>query len=268
MTDSAQRPFFSVITVCKNDLEGLKATYNSLIAQSCNNYEWLVVDASSTDGIPNWLNSLFKKQGTIQGSYISEPDEGLYDGMNKGLARATGLYIVFMNAGDLFYSSETLATVRQAAEKADLAIIYGHAYERDMGIKYAADQFFPAALLPTHHQAIYYARQDIDGLRYDLSFPIAADYKWTMQLAQKALGSGRRIYRINAPLCVFEGGGVSHDYAVQGRAEIFAIREEMHLYDLFMNRLYDLRHRLGWFLRLRLPVVYSALRSALRRFRI
>ncbi len=86
---------FSVITVTRNNLVGLRRTHESLRIQSCGDYEWIVVDGASDDGTADYL----KKTGA---NWVSEPDRGIYDAMNKGIARAQGRWLIFMNAGDEF----------------------------------------------------------------------------------------------------------------------------------------------------------------------
>ena len=96
---------FSIITVTRNNLPGLKRTHDSLKIQICHDFEWVVVDGASTDGTPDYLRTT----GAI---WVSEPDSGLYDAMNKGLGNAVGDYIVFMNAGDLFAAPDVLDKIK------------------------------------------------------------------------------------------------------------------------------------------------------------
>ncbi len=240
--------------------------------QDCDDYEWIVVDADSRDGTSNWLGGVFSrsKSAPLTGRFISEPDRGLYDGMNKGLELAGGRYVVFMNAGDRFYDKGTLTEVRDMLYNCTEmpALLYGDAYETGIGIASAQEPFCPAPLLPCIHQSIYYERSSIGGLTYDLAYGVAADYKWSMQFAMNALRCDRVICRVNLPLCIFEGGGLSYRHAHQGRKEVFLIRQDLGIYEPPMNRLYDFRHRIGWFLRSAFPAGYAVLRDLLRRRRI
>jgi glycosyltransferase involved in cell wall biosynthesis len=102
-------PRFSIITIGRNDLDGLRNTSQSIVTQDFHDFEWLIVDGASTDGSLEWLTS----QSMDQLSFVSEPDNGIYDAMNKGIARATGEILVFINSGDMFASNETLALVDQ-----------------------------------------------------------------------------------------------------------------------------------------------------------
>jgi glycosyltransferase involved in cell wall biosynthesis len=92
------RPLFSIITVNLNDAAGLRATAESVVGQSYAEYEWLVIDGGSSD---NSLAVIREFEGRID-AWSSGPDRGVYDAMNRGLRRARGDYLIFMNAGDRF----------------------------------------------------------------------------------------------------------------------------------------------------------------------
>ena len=102
-------PRFSIITIGRNDLAGLKVAAQSIASQTCQDLEWIVSDGASTDGSVEWLESA----NLAYLDFISEPDNGIQDAYNKGIARATGEILVFINSGDMFASEETLALVDQ-----------------------------------------------------------------------------------------------------------------------------------------------------------
>ena len=189
-------PFFSIITITKQNSDGFRKTKQSIESQSFKDFEWIVID------------------GDV------EPDNGIYDAMNKGLSRAQGDYVVFMNAGDIFFDFNVLRDIFDDCNGADL--IYGDAIEGEF-YKKARPHNMIACGLFTHHQAMYYKRTTIADLRYDEAYPIAADYKFT---AQVILNDALAHY-IPKPLCVFEMGGVSQRNAAQGRAEQAQIRREL-----------------------------------------
>lgn len=117
------KPLLSVITICKNE-PFIEPTCQSVVSQTCQDFEWLVIDGASTD---NTLDILNKYQYRIN-TLVSEPDSGIYNAMNKGIAKAKGKYLLFLNGGDMLYAPETLAQVLPylRAEKAD--ILYGDSY--------------------------------------------------------------------------------------------------------------------------------------------
>ena len=97
-------PKFSIITVTYNAGKVLEDTIQSVITQTYKNVEYILVDGGSTD---NTLNIINQYRSMIQ-QVVSEPDQGLYDAMNKGIRMATGDYICFLNAGDAFHEDDTL----------------------------------------------------------------------------------------------------------------------------------------------------------------
>ena len=123
---------FTVVTITYNAERVLQRTLDSVLSQTYEGVEHVIVDGASKDGTLA-LAERYKQQSDASASghevvILSEPDNGIYDAMNKGLRRATGDYIVFMNAGDAFHAADTLQTVANAipSDSSVLpAVIYG-----------------------------------------------------------------------------------------------------------------------------------------------
>ncbi|MCF8237226.1 MAG: glycosyltransferase [Saprospiraceae bacterium] len=116
----SSEPLFSIITVCYNAVEPLRRTLQSVQDQDFSNYEHLVIDGASHDGTLELLQS----QTAPQLRWISEPDQGLYDAMNKGQAMARGQFVWFVNAGDLIEGREVLSRLAQFVTP-ETDILYG-----------------------------------------------------------------------------------------------------------------------------------------------
>ena len=86
----------SIITINYNNLEGLKRTYESVVSQTCQDFEWIIIDGGSTDGSKEFIEEHRDKFAY----WCSEPDKGIYNAMNKGISKAKGEYLNFMNSGD------------------------------------------------------------------------------------------------------------------------------------------------------------------------
>ena len=114
------RPLFSIITITFNAAGTLPATLRSVERQTFTDYEYLIVDGASTDG-----TVAIAQHSAAVSSVTSEPDKGLYDAMNKGLRKARGCYLVFLNAGDAFHEPDTLQKIADSIEKTDPDIVYG-----------------------------------------------------------------------------------------------------------------------------------------------
>lgn len=188
----------NIITVCFNDLSGLKSTYKSIATYLDNKVKWIVIDGNSTDGTKNWLS---KNAETIH-YYSSEKDEGLYFAMNKGIEAAEDGWLWFLNAGDLALNS-AFEIANTKLSQFDLC--YGDAMDINKGKRYlkkAKEISQNSQTLFTHHQSIFYNKRFIDSyrLRYDTRYKIAADYDFTCRFFL----NGARSLRIDAPVCVFD----------------------------------------------------------------
>ena len=200
----------SIITITYNAAQWLPRTMQSVARQSCHDYEYLLVDGNSSDTtveIIRPMEPLF--EGRL--SWRSEPDNGLYDAMNKGLQRAQGDFVWFMNAGDELYAPDTLARI--AAVAADADIIYGKAsIVNAAGLKVSEHHKpTPPDLQRRHllnglvvsHQAILVRRTLAPD--YDTRYRVAADYDWVL----RAVTASRRNTYIDDYLCKFLTEGVS-----------------------------------------------------------
>lgn len=115
-------PLVSIVSVTRNDLSGVQRTLASVRAQDYPTIEHIVVDGASTDGTLEWLE---KQSWAPPSRFVSEPDAGIYDAMNKGAALAEGTVIVFMNGGDRFPESSTVSRVMRDYESHQWTWAYG-----------------------------------------------------------------------------------------------------------------------------------------------
>ena len=113
-------PKVSIITINYNNLEGLKKTVESVVNQTWQEFEYLVIDGGSTDGSAAFIES----QSETIDYWVSEPDQGIYNAMNKGIAQASGEYLLFLNSGDVLYNDNVLLTTKKAL-LLNMDIVYG-----------------------------------------------------------------------------------------------------------------------------------------------
>ena len=165
----------SVITVCYNASKEIEKTICSVASQSYKNIEYIVIDGNSTDGTKDLL---YKHKDVIT-KIVSEPDRGLYDAMNKGIALATGGWICFMNAGDVFTDNDVLTNVFSHEIPKDTGIIYG-----DVILDYAPygkvykrlnNLVGKEQATGICHQATLTRTVLLKATKYDLSYRIFAD---------------------------------------------------------------------------------------------
>ena len=243
---------FSVITVSKQNLEGLKRTHHSLESQSFRDFEWLVIDGASTDGTQDFLK-------TTTAKWSSEKDDGPFDAMNVGIKHARGDYLLFLNAGDVLAKPETLEKIAKIITEKQPDFIYGDSLETGNN----AQPFYKAAGrykdLPkgmfTHHQAMFYRLKNIreNDLWYSVIYEIASDYEFTA----KFLKNAKKIIYAPLPVCVFQSGGLSQKRARTGRREEFMIRDSMKMTGMAENVTIFALQTLAWNARRWFPGLYE-----------
>lgn len=245
-------PFFSIVSVTLNNKHGLQKTDHSLKIQSFRDFEWIVVDGGSHDGTLDDLK-------TSTAHWSSEPDGGIYDAMNKGLAKSTGQYVIFLNAGDRLAFANTLLRLHNLiqAEKKPPDFVYGDSREAD-SYKPARDPDHLSFGMFTHHQAMIYRREALGSLNYDIRYKIAADYDFTARLLQQRA----KILYFPLPVCLFEPGGISQTNARLGRKEQFLVRHRLNLCGPLKNIIIYLLQGAWWTLRTRMPTLYWRVKSS------
>ena len=121
-TSSIQRPLITVVTVVYNGEKNIERTIKSVINQTYENVEYIIIDGASSDRTLD----IIKKYNDKIDYWQSEPDEGIYDAMNKGITLATGEWINFMNVGDVFYNDKVLSKIFNSPIPEDTDVIYGN----------------------------------------------------------------------------------------------------------------------------------------------
>lgn len=111
----------TIITVTYNCIDILENTINSCINQNYDNIEYLIIDGASTDGTLD----IIKKYSYKITKWISEPDKGIFDAMNKGIKMASGDWVIFMNAGDYFYQNNVLSDIFAKEDLSEFGVIHG-----------------------------------------------------------------------------------------------------------------------------------------------
>ena len=199
-----QHPKVSVVTITLNNRDALRATMTSVLAQSYPALEYIVVDGQSTDGSV----ALIEAQSERIHRWVSEPDRGIYDALNKGIALSQGDWIIFMNAGDEFFDANTLRTVFAHPIAPQTVFLYGHHHTRYPNYVIAKTagelrDFWKGP--PFSHQAVL-VRSDFQKThRYNVGNRIAADFELLFDAFQR----GHHFQAIDAPISIVAAGGLS-----------------------------------------------------------
>lgn len=235
-------PTFSVITVCFNAADTIEDTIQSVIAQTYHHVEYIIVDGASTDGTLRIIDRYRNRIARV----ISEPDRGLYDAMNKGMALATGDYLCFLNAGDSFHEDDTLQQMtHQLKADAELPdVLYGETQLVDreghfirMRRLSVPDRLtwrsFRQGMLVCHQA--FFAKRTL-ARPYDLQYRFSADFDWCIRVMKQS----RTLQRI--PLTLI-------DYLHEGlttRNHRASLRERFHIMARHYGFVSTLLHH-AWF---------------------
>lgn len=211
-------PKLSIITITFNAQRFLPKTIDSILAQTCHDFEYIIVDGKSKDAtveiIQDYERRIQDSERPFPIRWVSEPDKGLYDAMNKGIKMANGDFVWFMNAGDKIYNERTVETILKNLEASPTAdVIYGQSLIIDENDNPLGERHKIAPKVLTRksllnglvvcHQSIL-VRTSI-APDYDLSYKIAADYDWTC----KVLTASKNNLYIDEYLSRFMTAGVS-----------------------------------------------------------
>ena len=170
---------YSIITINYNNATGLEQTIKSIIDQTCNNLQFIIIDGGSTDGSVD----VIKQNAKHIDYWVSEPDGGRYPAMNKGIRQATGNYLNFMNSGDTFHSPSVLEDIAMMNLNED--IITGGFYDKEKDEKHIIvpqDVTLLTILKNTfNHQATFFKRDLFDSRLYDENYVIQSDAKFNIE---------------------------------------------------------------------------------------
>jgi glycosyltransferase involved in cell wall biosynthesis len=210
-------PLITVVTVVRNGEATLEETILSVINQTYTNIEYIIIDGASTDGT---LDIVRKYEDRID-YWISEPDKGIYDAMNKGIDLAAGEWINFMNSGDGFYANTVLQTIFEHSIEAD--VIYGNTnkvYPGYSTIDVPPKFEYMKKVMPFCHQSAFVRKKLMDS-KFNLSFKQAADNEFFWRLYKN---NAVFIY-INITVSNYEAFyGFSHTNLKLGLYENYIIR--------------------------------------------
>jgi|APSaa5957512535_1039671.scaffolds.fasta_scaffold10084_5 glycosyltransferase involved in cell wall biosynthesis len=223
----------SIITVVYNDNKGLSDTINSLIVQKNKNFEHVIIDGGSDDGT---LEVITKKASNM-GFFISEPDNGIYDAMNKGIENASGNFISFLNAGDTAFPNYTETCIDFFVKNTTLDYCYanivltskrGKKIYQPKGV--GLDKDF-LQKMPFPHPGLFVRKEVFYRVgEFNVGKKITADHEWIVRMITCGI-KGKKVNK-DQPVVDFKLDGVSlsfgsviemRDTAIQfGRAKVLA----------------------------------------------
>lgn len=170
-------PYFSIVTVCYNNIEGLRKTMDSVFIQDYKDYEYIVIDGGSQDGTKELLTEYSDKIAF----WCSEPDGGVYPAMNKAIGHCNGRYLLYLNSGDIFHDNHVLTEVSKIKKDVDFIIglnvrmdngHVSHAHKHDIFMQLYTDNL--------SHQAVFIKKDVMETHKYSDEYKLISDYVlWT-----------------------------------------------------------------------------------------
>lgn len=243
----------SIVTVTYNNENGLNETISSIIDQRFNGFEFIIIDGNSNDNSVK----LIKKNVRYIDFWVSERDNGIYDAMNKGVKMATGEWIIFMNAGDIFANKDVLNRIAPFLNNAKYDLIFGDNYLKYpkfssikkhnkagevinlwKGTQFSHQSLFTRRNILLEHPFLY------------IEYPIAADaefFNW-------AFNNQKKFYKVNFPISITCADGISDMKRVRSKKEhIRIVRKYYYSYQVLYNYIVLMKIYIKEHLKLLLP---------------
>ena len=208
-----EQPMFSIVTVTYNCCNSIRETIESVLNQTYRNYEYLIIDGQSSDGTLN----VIKEYNDPRTSYTSEKDTGIYDAMNKGILKASGRWLLFLNSGDVFTDNQVLEKVEIHAKNGMYDILYGDIFvnkKKIWEIKKAAEPCNKQRMFFCH-QSSFTRTEIMKSQLFDSSYSMSADLLFFKQCYYKGL----KFYHIPIPIVKYDSNGISNTNRIAGLKE-------------------------------------------------
>jgi len=216
-------PKISVITVSFNAVKEIEKTILSVLNQTYDNIEYIIIDGGSTDGTVD----IIKKYADRLAYWVSEPDGGIYFGMNKGIKVATGEWINFMNAGDTFYDRNVIKDTFAQKYGAKIKIIYGKVYKKmadgSLTLLKSKSVSYMNRYIPFCHQAEFIKNYNKSEVSFQTEkYKLCADYDVAYRIYEKY--GAIAFEKINNTIAIFDFTGASNTKGKQVFLENLNIR--------------------------------------------
>lgn len=223
----------SIITINRNNASGLEKTMNSVLSQVRTDFEYIVIDGASSDGSVAVIVRLAGQFGNRL-KWISEPDKGIYNAMNKGIRMASGSYLQFLNSGDCLVSDDVTERMIEALKQNRTpSILYGNMLKDLPNGKVFRDRSFAGRSITflglfngtLNHSPAYIRKALFDtyGL-YDETLKIVSDWKWYLQAI--VFGGEKPVY-VDIDVSLFDMNGISETNKDLDRKERRLVLEQM-----------------------------------------
>lgn len=217
-----QEPLISIITVVFNGEKHLQQTIDSVVNQTYQNIEYIIIDGGSKDGTVD----LIKANESHIDYWVSEPDKGLYDAMNKGISRAKGELIGMINSDDWYETNAVETVVNSFLLNSEKRIFHADRYDVYPNGDRKVFAFNPSVIkfkffsMTYSHPSMFVSSKVYKEYQYNVNLNVYSDYQFTLTLFTK---NKDQFYYINKPIVNFRLGGAS------GQIPLFKVLKECYL---------------------------------------
>ena len=217
---------FSIITICYNEQKNIAKTIESVLNQTSVDFEYVICDGKSTDNTVEIAKSYisgFEKKG-VPFRIFSEKDDGIYFGMNNGIDRANGDYVMFLNAGDCFYDNDVLTQLLERTQGKFPEVIYGDCLliYRGIGDLFKTNHSDIEHGMSMAHPSTLVRSDVIKDNKFNTDYKIAADYNMMLDLYMK----GFEFLHIDIIIAKFYLDGISNIEKIKTEQEVCAIQKQ------------------------------------------
>ena len=220
----------SIITVSYNAASTIEQTIYSVVNQSYENIEFIIIDGGSADGTVE----IIQKYADKIAYWVSEPDKGIYDAMNKGITAATGEYIYFLGSDDVLVDEQVMERVaNQLDSDADVLSatvwsVFDNALQMSFenNTEYSKEEDIVRRNIRSPHQGMFVKTSIMKQLKFDTKYKIGADYKLLLTLWY----GDYKVKKIPDKIAFYSAGGISNQQAEKGRQEYFIYYSTIYKY--------------------------------------
>ena len=234
----------SIVTVTYNAANYIVDTIQSVISQTYPNKEYVIIDGNSNDG----TQDIVKKYADKIDVFVSETDKGIYDAMNKAIDRASGEWIIFMNAGDSFYNNQVIADIFENKDYTGIDVIYGstcynYSWGNTIILPRASTQL--SKRMPFVHQSVFTRTSIMKDRHFNSQYRICADFDFFHWLYE----NGGSFKEVEAVVSNYAGDGISRVNIIKEYDEIERIIQTPKTFASSIRRaLFIFRSKLNYIL--------------------
>ncbi len=214
-------PLVSVIMVVYNNRASVESTIKSVLAQDAEFFEFIVIDGASKDGTVE----IIKRYEDHIAYFVSEPDQGIYHAMNKGVGSATGDYCIFMNSGDTFADADVIAAFSEYLKTLEYDVVYGDVITMsNNGVRILKKAELPGNKHRMYfcHQSAFAATSILKKYPFDESYSMSADFKFFKQ----CFNANCKFKYIPQSVSIFNLQGISKTQRLKGLQENIRVIKE------------------------------------------